>query len=1200
MKREEAVRIIKDTFEKEFSLGAFSYFIKNLLKNCQEPSTTFISNQYIKEAYKPYIENYERIAKYIDSGKKIIDVIAVRLKKESSFNARTMQRNFILEYLKTRSKDAVLAAFYIEEHSDWRFSFIKLDYDIERNEEGKIKDVEKITSAKRSSFLVGKNENSHTAQGQLINILEQEDKCPAFEELEKAFSIEPVTKEFFTKYKELFLQLKESLDKIVSEDEIIKNEFTEKEISTIDFSKKLLGQIVFLYFIQKKGWLGVNKFEDWGSGSKQFLQDLFDKKIVKYDNFFNEVLEPLFYEAISTDRGSESYWDKFKCRIPFLNGGLFEPISDYSWSKTDINLSNDLFSNDHLTKQGDKGDGIFDVFGRFNFTVKEDEPLEKEVAIDPEMLGKVFENLLEVKDRKSKGTYYTPREIVHYMCQESLVNYLATELERTVNKEDLEFLIKEGHSAIQNDEATARGTKTYDFKIPDSIRSNALLIDGKLEEIRVCDPAVGSGAFLVGMMNEVVKTRAILTTYISSKAHRDLYNFKMIAIQNSLYGVDIDPSSVDIAKLRLWLSLIVDEEDVKNIRPLPNLDYKIMQGNSLLEKYEGIKLIDEQLLTKFESSKEDQEKEIKERISEFQKEFMNLHNRGELTTLKQKEIEQKIQRESNLLKNINKISEEGTLFNSFYNSKKKAQELSELQKKFFETSQKSVKDELKKEIEKLIWELIETTLNDQGKADKINEIERFKKTNTKPFFLWKLNFADIFRENGGFDVVIANPPYIKEYTQKSAFNELRSSSYYQGKMDLWYLFACKSIDFLKNHSGILTFIAQNNWVTSYGASILRNKVINETKIISLIDFGDYKIFESAGIQTMVMIFKNDSMEKEYYFDYRKLTGDNLKFTDVISILNRVEDPKAEYLYPKINRIDFIDKKLTFGNSQIETILNKILLKANFKLDPMKEVAQGIVFPQNFVNKNSQKKLGNNFSVGTGIFVLSDNEKAIINLNKTELEIVKPYYTTKKLGRWYGDSKNEEWVIYTDSTFKDSKKIESYPKIKNHLDQFKKVITSDNKPYGLHRARDEYFFKGEKIISVRKCVKPTFTYTEFDCYVSATFYIIKSERINQKYLVGLLNSSLMAFWLRWKGKMQGNNFQIDKEPIIDLPIIKPPDVEQKGVISLVDKILSIAKSSDHFEDLEKQVKVEEYESQIDQLVYQLYELTPEEIKIVEGF
>jgi len=249
-----------------------------------------------------------------------------------------------------------------------------------------------------------------------------------------------------------------------------------------------------------------------------------------------------------------------------------------------------------------------------------------------------------------------------------------------------------------------------------------------------------------------------------------------------------------------------------------------------------------------------------------------------------------------------------------------------------------------------------------------------------------------------------------------------------------------------------------------------------------------------------------------------------------------------------------------------------------------------------VSKDMLKKLGQGFKVGDGIFVLSNEEKNNIPFTEKELELIKPYYTSKELRKYYGNRKNSEWIIYTDSRFKNPEAIKPYPNIKKHLDKFQKVITSDNKPYGLHRARDERFFKGEKIIALRKCVEPTFTYTDFDCYVSAAFYVIKTNRFNMKYLTGLLNSKLIAFWLKNKGKMQGNNYQIDKEPLLNIPI--PPLAPQNQpianqIVQFVDQILSAKKQN-------PDADTSNLEHQIDQLAYKLYDLKEEEIKIIDDF
>jgi hypothetical protein len=578
-------QLVRNTLQNSFDKDRFIYFVKNLLNSIDE-SKAFHARGYVPEIFKDYVKTYERLGTYTDPEEKKIDILIVYLQRESTLErARTAQRNFTARYLKDRGeKDAGLIAFVSPNKDDWRFSFVKMEYKLTETPKGTIKAKEEFTPARRYSFLVGCNESSHTAQRQLVPILSNDKTSPVLADIEDAFHIEKVTQRFFEEYRRLFLEIKESLDELVKKDSKIRQDFKSKSIDTVDFAKKLLGQIVFLYFLQKKGWFGVERDADWGTGPKNFLRQLFEKKIANYDNFFNDILEPLFYEALAVER-SDNFYSRLNCKIPFLNGGLFDPINNYDWVHTDIIIPDDLFSNNIETKEGDIGTGILDVFDRYNFTVKEDEPLEKEVAVDPEMLGKVFENLLEVKDRKSKGTYYTPREIVHYMCQESLINYLATKLEGKINKEDIETLIKFGETTVEHDSRVineGRETPTYSFKLPESVRKHAKLIDENLTTIRVCDPAVGSGAFLVGMMNEVIRTRNALTSYITEKKGRSIYDFKRHAIQKCLYGVDIDLSAVEIAKLRLWLSLIVDEEDIKQIKPLPNLDYKVVQGNSLL------------------------------------------------------------------------------------------------------------------------------------------------------------------------------------------------------------------------------------------------------------------------------------------------------------------------------------------------------------------------------------------------------------------------------------------------------------------------------------------------------------------------------------------------------------------------------------------------------------------------------------------
>jgi len=633
MEKSFAHKLVQDVLQYPFEKRRYAYLIRELLNHIEEtPETTYRGN-YIPDAYKEYITTLDRIGKYVDPNGKKIDILIVHLKKERALErARSMQRNFVAWFLKRRGeKDAALAAFVSPDEDDWRFSFVKMDYKFVETLKG-YRAHQEFTPALRYSFLVGENENSHTAQRQLVPFLLDDDHYPTLIQLEEAFSIEKVTKEFFLKYRELFLRTKEELDRVVENDPKIKADFEAKGVDTVNFAKKLLGQIVFLYFLQKKGWFGVGRDNNWGTGEKRFLRELFDKKHGDYKNFFNDVLEHLFYDALRDDRShNDCYFSQFNCKIPFLNGGLFDPIGNYDWVHTDINLPDTLFSNNKKTKEGDIGDGILNIFDCFNFTVKEDEPLEKEVAIDPELLGKAYEKFNairpdnfeeykkalkgskkgeESKFNKKFGVYYTPREIVHYMCQQSLINYIETELDKKANKEDIDTLIHLGEHVSENEEIALikeqnikdgkQKTSDYKLKLPESIRSNAKQIDDKLADITVCDPAVGSGAFPVGMMSEIVRVRNVLSTFVQGKSHTP-YEFKRRCIEHSLYGVDIDPGAVEIAKLRLWLSLVVDEDDMENIKPLPNLDYKVVCGNSLLGVEKN--LFNDQLFSELEQIK---------------------------------------------------------------------------------------------------------------------------------------------------------------------------------------------------------------------------------------------------------------------------------------------------------------------------------------------------------------------------------------------------------------------------------------------------------------------------------------------------------------------------------------------------------------------------------------------------------------------
>lgn len=349
------------------------------------------------------------------------------------------------------------------------------------------------------------------------------------------------------------------------------------------------------------------------------------------------------------------------------------------------------------------------------------------------------------------------------------------------------------------------------------------------------------------------------------------------------------------------------------------------------------------------------------------------------------------------------------------------------------------------------------------------------------------------------------------------------------------------------------------------------------------------MFESASIQTMIMMFQKDKTSDNYSFDYRKLTAYKATEKEAINVLDKTSND-AEYYTPIIKRENFYGKNITF--SKYTNILEKITNYPNLVYLTNKEIAQGIVFPQDTLNKKNQQILGPEFYVNQGIFVLNSTELDALSLNKDEMSLIKPYYTNENIENYYVQRNNKYWAIYTDSRFRNPNSLNNFPNIKAHLDRFLPIFTSDNKPYGLHRARENRFFVNNKIIAVRKSVgHPMFSYCDFECYLSQTFNMIQTNRVNLKYLTGLLNSKLIEFWLKNRGKMQGANYQLDKEPIQQIPIAVPSDKMQDDIANIVDKIITLKKNKLHADTMK-----EEYE--IDCLIYHLYGLTYDDVLIID--
>lgn len=1134
MDRQQAKRLIIETFEKPFDKSKFTEFIANLLKTYDRTKTFIYQGNYIPDAFEKYISSLERIGQYTYDDKEI-DLLIVYLKKEASLErARTMQRNFIAWYLKGsrggKLKDAGLVAFVAPDSEDWRFSLVKMDYKFEETPSGKVKVKEEFTPARRWSYLVGKNEKSHTAQSRFLPILENDDLRPTLEDLEKAFDVEVVTKEFFQKYRDLFIRTKSELDKIVQKDAKVKKEFEDKNINTVDFAKKLLGQIVFLYFLQKKGWFGVDRGKPWGTGPKDFMRRLFTKEYGDYKNFYNDILEPLFYEALRTDRSADDhYYSRFNCKIPFLNGGLFDPINNFDWVNVDLLLPNSLFSNNNRTKEGDIGDGILDIFDRYNFTVNEEEPLEKEVALDPELLGKIYEKLNairpdnfdeyvevlesgkkgeETKFNKEYGVYYTPREIVHYMCKESLINYLETELMGKVSKDEIEKFIELADSvqereaiALEREEKIKRGEQKstrYDSQIPESIKQYANEIDALLADIKVCDPAVGSGAFPIGMMHEILKLRQLLSIYLGKNVKT--YDLKRDCIENSLYGVDIDPGAVEICKLRFWLSLIVDEEDFYNIKPLPNLEYKVVCGDSLLSysyRTQGL-----------------------EKIEKLKNRYFN---------------------ETNPLK----------------------------------------KQALKKEIDDVIYNQFKNSEKSVG----------YKVTMD-----FQINFSEIFSTKGGFDIVIENPPYVRQERIKTYKPLLKQANYevFNATSDLYTYFYEKSYKITKP-TGFTCIISSNKWMRAKYGQKLRNLLKNKTIIKQIIDFNGYPVFE-ATVDTNIILFQNKKPDLSHTF--KAITVD--RDFDVSSIM--------EYIRGKSIQIE---------QSKLET---RCFVLAEDKILKLKEKIEKIGKPL----KDWDVRIYRGVLTGYNeAFIITTERRNEILANckdreerKRTEEIIKPILRGRDIGRYYYKWAGL-WVIATFPTLRLN--IEKYPALKKYfLNNFDiRQLEQSGKKYpnlgfnARKKTGNRWFetqdniayypeFEKEKIVWQR--VTQVFSF----CYVPTGLHVLDSMAFftgqNIKYLLGILNSNLVDWYIRtYVHQYADTGFLLSNqyvERIVAPPITPETKPIAEQIESIVSQILSLTQSEDYLQNPKKQAKVQELEKEIDWLVYKLYGLTEEEIKIVE--
>lgn len=764
-------------FHKPYSASEFEDFLREFL-----PEDFEIQN---KELLPGVYWKCIKEGKLIWSSKQLgVSILEFLHEKDTDPRVTLTKESFRILAETNNRKSLVI--FRNHENKRYRFSLITIDLDVDDNN----KITKNYSNAKRYSFLLWEWEPVKTPTEQLKK------KVSNFQDLKECFNVEVVRKQFFDDYFDLFIRLYIA----ISADKNFCDVLSRCWVDRVKFSKNLLGKIVFAYFIQKKWWLGVKKNENWWTGDRKFLRTLWNRfangeDFVRLSTwfFYNDYLEHLFYNGFNKDRrDDDDYEPNMRFRVPYLNGGLFK--EDYEgWETFTAKIPNEIFSNVEET-------GILDYFDLYNFTIDEDDPLNAEIAVDPEMLGKIFEKMISVsKDNideivsiyKKKGkakigtelnkkfwAFYTPREIVHYMCQESLIQYLlqATKIEEGRVRD----LVK--RKEFSNDWKNIDTYNHFTLEEKTGIDRDIALIDEKLQKIKILDPAVWSGAFPMGLLHEISGVRWYFRHHGFIKDSKSLYVIKKETIQESIYGVDIEPGAIDIARLRFWLSLIVDEEEPE---PLPNFEFKFVCANTL------IPLSDE----------------------EAQLDIFWSNDEANLNTLKR------------------------------------------YKRDYYKASGKKEKEELKSKIRKYT-EIGQITLGStpSKRAFQMHEFwENFDNPNYSHSFF---DSSLMLGEWRGFDVVIWNPPYLlcqESNVEEDLLKFYKTFQVASYKIDLFHLFFERWILLLKTF-GSLSYITPSTYLTNKHTESLRRYMLSNWAIKEIANFEDW-VFENASVDTCITRFQ---------------------------------------------------------------------------------------------------------------------------------------------------------------------------------------------------------------------------------------------------------------------------------------------------------------------------------------------------------
>jgi|25_taG_2_1085351.scaffolds.fasta_scaffold00300_14 hypothetical protein len=903
-------------------------------------------------------------------------------------------------------------------------------------------------------------------------------------------------------------------------------------------------------------------------------------------------LNALFFSALAKkeDERHPRYKDKYE-NIPYLNSSLFErsPIEAEAFEISELNNDDsEIYSHTVLKDANNKRlkgklptlEYLFKFLDAYDFAADVNEGIEdsqeNKSLINASVLGLIFEKINGYKE----GSFYTPAYITMYMCKETLRRAVVQKFKEQENDQ------------IETFEDLKAYCHRY-FKTDDLKRFNTIV-----NSLKVCDPAVGSGHFLVSALNELIVIKnelGILTDakglslrcdieivndelYVlddsglmfeynpndkeSTRIQHTLFHEKQNLIENCLFGVDINPNSVKICRLRLWIELLKNAyyTKEKKLQTLPNIDINIKCGNSLISRFS----LEDNLKDAFRNK---QNPKLKYTFTDYKNAV------AEYKDANSKERKQEV------LEIIEEVKDnfQSTLDNKFIGKFQKVQgklineqERHKNLKAFDEKIKKADKDELKK----------------LKKAAEKALAERDEIVNNAIYhnaFEWRFEFPEVLADDGsfvGFDAVIGNPPYIKERDAKDIFEPIRKSpklkEYLQGKMDLWYFFLHQAFN-ISDKNAYISYITNSYWVKSDGSKKLISRIFNEKTLNEIIYFDDYPIFEEVSGKHMIHSYFNSLITNDY--EVKLVLVDTKDFSKDIN--------KEPVLY-------YNNKEIVNNDSINLDVNSSTLFNDCIALGELYNTSVGIQESSDKVaSKNIPSELESKFKGGEGVFVINKNEVKALALNDIEKKILKPYLNTHNVVK-YGINFTDEYLIFSDKQIRKDIEENKYPNLKKHLDNVTHFVTSSNAPYGLHRDRSSKVnpFDIPKLICPGMFKFPHFTYDDNQYYVGFSFSIIwqKNKNYDLKYLLGILNSKLGEYWFNTNGKKRGVGVDIGVKVFRQFPVKKASLQQQNIIISLVDKALSLKKDN-------SEADTKDLEKEIDQIVYELYGLTDDEIELV---